>query len=112
MFKINIFFAAAMDEEMEVDANPEENIASPDDHGDLAPSSQQPKKQLRLSYEEYRTMANVIVHHLRKKEAEDVRKQDVVNWYIEDLVGDIESQVSQIKFYFITDFYMKFCHQV
>ena len=29
-----------------------------------------------------------------KKEAEDVRKQDVVNWYIEDLVGDIESQVS------------------
>jgi len=84
--------AAAMDEEMEVDANPEENIASPDDHGDLAPSSQQPKKQLRLTYEEYRTMANVIVHHLRKKEAEDVRKQDVVNWYIEDLVGDIESQ--------------------
>ena len=35
---------------------------------DAAPATQ--KKQLRLSYAEYHTMANLIVHYLRRKEAE------------------------------------------
>lgn len=82
--------AAAMEDDMDV----EENVASPDPS--LVQSSQPTsKRQLRLSYEEYRTMANVIVHYLRKKESEDIRKKDVVHWYIEEtLSGDSESQVS------------------
>lgn len=87
---------AALDEEMEVD-NAGENIASPA-NTEITASQQSnattAKKQLRLTYEEYRTMANLIVHYLRKKESEDIRKKDVVNWYIEEtLTGDIESQV-------------------
>merc|ERR1719237_1063858 len=35
---------------------------------DATPATQ--KKQLRLSYAEYHTMANLIVHYLRRKEAE------------------------------------------
>jgi DNA replication licensing factor MCM6 len=86
--------AAAMDDDMDVDgAQADENVASPDPNA-AVPSSQATKKQLRLSYEEYRTMACVIVHYLRKKDSEDVRKKDIVNWYIEEtLSGDVESQV-------------------
>ena len=82
--------AAALEDEMEVD--PEENVASPDPNA--VPASQA-KKQLRLTYEEYKTMANLFVHYLRKKETEDVRKKDLVSWYIEETLSseDIESQV-------------------
>merc|ERR1719369_942618 len=84
--------AAALDEDMEVDQAGEDNVASPDPAAQI-PSSQPTKKQLRLSYEEYRTMANLIVHYLRKKENEDLRKKDLVSWYIEEtLSGDVESQ--------------------
>ena len=85
--------AAAMDDDMEVDQGAEDNVASPDPNAVQA--SQGSKKQLRLSYEKYRSMANLIVHYLRKKETEDVRKKDVVGWYIEETLGsEIESQVS------------------
>merc|ERR1739846_1391 len=82
--------AALMDDDnMEVDQD--ENVASPDPN--LVASQQTTKKSLKLSYEEYRTMANLIVHYLRKKDAEDIRKNDLVAWYIEEtLGGDIESQ--------------------
>ena len=77
---------------MEVMEGIEENVASPDPT--LTASQQTTKKSLKLSYEEYRTMANLIVHYLRKKDAEDIRKNDLVAWYIEEtLGGDIESQV-------------------
>jgi len=83
--------AAAMDDDMEVMEGIEENVASPDPT--LTASQQTTKKSLKLSYEEYRTMANLIVHYLRKKDAEDIRKNDLVAWYIEEtLGGDIESQ--------------------
>jgi len=83
--------AAAMDDDMEVMESIEENVASPDPT--LTASQQTTKKSLKLSYEEYRTMANLIVHYLRKKDAEDIRKNDLVAWYIEEtLGGDIESQ--------------------
>merc|ERR1711994_818384 len=66
------------------------NVRSP-----VAPTptgdSQQPgeriKKQLKLSYEEYKNIANLFVHHLRSKEAEDVRKSDVINWYLMTIVS-------------------------
>lgn len=38
------------------------------------------KKQLRLSYEEYRTIANLVVHYLRKNESDDMHKSQVKNY--------------------------------
>merc|ERR1719510_449452 len=73
---------------MEVDQD--ENVASPDPN--LAASQQTTKKSLKLSYEEYKAMAVMIVHYLRKKDTEDVRKKDLVAWYIEEVTNDIESQ--------------------
>jgi len=61
------------------------------------------KKQMKLTVEEYRAMANVMVHYLRRKEAEaeeenqqergQVKKSELVAWYLEEVVGDdVESQ--------------------
>ena len=51
------------------------------------PQDQTGKKQLKLTYEEYKKMSNVIIHHIRQKEEiaeasasetpEDVKKSDV-----------------------------------
>jgi hypothetical protein len=35
------------------------------------------KKQLRLSYEDYRKIANLIVHYLRKNDNDDIQKSKV-----------------------------------
>ena len=35
------------------------------------------KKQLRLSYEDYRKIANLVVHYLRKNDNEDIQKSKV-----------------------------------
>merc|ERR1712190_39275 len=64
-------------------------------NADAAPATQ--KKQLRLSYAEYHTMANLIVHYLRRKEAEaeeeggdampgNTKRSDVLNWYLSEIV--------------------------
>merc|ERR1712223_967667 len=58
----------------------------------LAASQQTTKKSLKLSFEEYKAMAMMIVHYLRKKDTEDVRKKDLGAWYIEEVTNDIESQ--------------------
>merc|ERR1719309_366170 len=49
-----------------------------------APESK--RAPVKLSYEEYKNMATMFVHYLRKKEAENVRKSDVLNWYLEEMV--------------------------
>ena len=103
-FKITLFIAdeeaaALMDDDnMEVDQD--ENIASPDPT--MTASQQTTKKSLKLSYEEYKAMAIMIVHYLKKKESEDkekdITKKDVVAWYIEEVSNDIESQVMYFRF--------------
>lgn len=87
--------------EIEVDTAPSvddpENVASPEATS-LAVSSQVSKKQLKLSFEDYKTMSNILVHYLRKRDSEDVRKKDIVNWYIEEtLSGDVESQEEVVE---------------
>merc|ERR1719278_1384016 len=51
-------------------------------------------KKLTLSQQKYFQMANVIVHYLRQKEDlnEDVHRNDIVNWYIEHVMEEVESQ--------------------
>ncbi len=82
--------------EMDVDdANQDEAAAAQTpDASSIAPSTQTTTRQLKLTYEDYRTMANVIVHYLKQNENSDIKKKDVVNWYIEEtLSGDSESMV-------------------
>jgi DNA replication licensing factor MCM6 len=61
------------------------------------------KKQMKLTYEEYKNMSNLIIMHMRQKEetqesgasesaSEDIKRSDVINWYLEEISGDIESQ--------------------
>jgi len=54
------------------------------------------RQPVKVSYEDYRQMAAMFVHYLRKKEEESeggesaggvsVRKSDVINWYLEEMV--------------------------
>lgn len=63
------------------------------------------RKQMRLPYEEYRAMANLIVFFLRRKDAEaqekgelsSMKKSDVLNWYLEETGRDIESQMELLE---------------
>ena len=79
----------------------------------------QVKKNLRLSYEEYRSMANVFVHELRKREADaaeqeeagsestersessskssQMTKSELLNWYCQEIEKDVESQDEMIE---------------
>jgi len=82
-----------MDDMDNMEVDQDENVASPaGDAAGLTASQQTTKKSLKLSYEEYKAMAIMIVHYLRKKDTEDVRKKDLVAWYIEEVTNDIESQ--------------------
>merc|ERR1712165_239903 len=91
--------AADLDNEMEVD-DPVNNVASPGggEVNGLESSQQQSQadksKKLTLSQQKYFQMANVIVHYLRQKEDlnEDVHRNDIVNWYIEHVMEEVESQ--------------------
>merc|ERR1712118_545676 len=78
-----------MDDDL-METDQDENITS---HDPNVPASQlTTKKSLKLSYEEYKAMAIMIVHYLRRKDTEDITKKDVVAWYIEEVTNDIESQ--------------------
>ena len=90
--------SAALDEEMtEEPVNPED-VASPADPNAGIPSSQSTKKSLRVSFEEYKQMATLIVHHLRKNETEDLRKKDLVGWYIGEMIGEgVDSQEEVVE---------------
>ena len=85
--------AEAMDvaEESETITSP----VAPTPTGDSQQPAERQRKQLKLSYEEYKTMANLFVHHLRQKEAEDVRKSDVINWYLMTILNQAGDDFSQ-----------------
>ncbi|XP_040568676.1 DNA replication licensing factor Mcm6 [Lepeophtheirus salmonis] len=113
------------DEEMEVDIDEEEEerrggISSQASEGPTTTIGGLEKKQVRLSYEDYRTLSNIIIHYLRKKEAEyeetesrigddeelasgTLRKLDVINWYLEEISNDIASQEELLEKKFIVE---------
>ncbi|CAB4064910.1 MCM6 [Lepeophtheirus salmonis] len=113
------------DEEMEVDIDEEEEerrggISSQASEGPTTTIGGLEKKQVRLSYEDYRTLSNIIIHYLRKKEAEyeetesrigddeelasgTLRKLDVINWYLEEISNDIASQEELLENKFIVE---------
>ncbi|GFO11428.1 DNA replication licensing factor mcm6 [Plakobranchus ocellatus] len=93
-------------EEMEVDENTAPAESGGMDASGDAPASQggdktnavAPKAPLRLSYEEYKHMANLMVLHMRKQEEEagedetGLRKSDVIGWYLTEIQDDIQSE--------------------
>ncbi|CAG0901705.1 unnamed protein product [Darwinula stevensoni] len=90
---------------MEADISEEEGL--------VTPSTQEPsadkKQKLKLSYNEYRTLSNLLIMHMRRAEAnfEEVgesegeggglKKSEVVNWYLEEIQEEIESEAELVQ---------------
>lgn len=65
------------------------------------------KKKLKLSYESYRNMSNLLIMHMRKEEATmeeeessetaGLRRSAVINWYLNEISGDIETESELIE---------------
>lgn len=65
-----------------------------------------PKKKLTLSFDEYRNLSNMLVLHMRSEEArfereesetEGVKKSDLINWYLEQVGEQIESEEELVE---------------
>nr|CAD7589912.1 unnamed protein product [Timema genevievae] len=64
------------------------------------------KKQMTLSFEEYKTMSNMLVIHMRNEEVRQEREEDgtggvkrseLVSWYLEQIQELIESEVELLE---------------
>ena len=64
------------------------------------------KKKLTLAFEDYRNISNMLVLHMRAEErkmdsgesdSEGVRREDLINWYLEQVGDDIESEDDLIE---------------
>lgn len=64
-------------------------------YGHAEPGSQ-PKPSLRLSFNEYQRISNLLVLHLRRaeeaEEEEELKKSAVVNWYLKEIEAEIDSE--------------------
>jgi len=72
-------------------------------------STETSKKSLKLSYEQYKKMSFLIIDHIKTKEDEqevddgDAKgdttptKSDVINWYLNEISGDIESEEELVE---------------
>ena len=63
-----------------------------------------PKKVYKLSYVDYKHMANLLVLYIRKKEEDTVDEDDdgvryseLVNWYLKEMESEIESEAELIE---------------
>lgn len=102
----DIQFDDENEEDMDVD---EESAAHPQANGETNADvsngqthpkpSEHSKRKVKLTYEEYRKIANMIVIHMRHEEdkAEEdetaVRRTGVVNWYLKEIESEIETEV-------------------
>lgn len=108
------------EEEMEVDSEPAattpaqtnghvngtaEDVAEPPaDTQDKSPKHSAPKKSLKLSYEDYKHMANILVINMRRMEDEmeekgttGCRRSELVAWYLREIENEIESEAELIE---------------
>ena len=66
------------------------------------PATQHPqKKKMRLNYDEYKSMSNLIIMYMRREEnrleeegsdSEGLKRSQVVNWYLSEIEDDIETE--------------------
>jgi len=94
------------DDQMETDENqdPNKQASTPATVAD----DLQKKKKMKLSYEEYRNISNLLVMHMRKEEQgmEDdsettestgLKRSAIINWYLSEFSEDIESEAELIE---------------
>ncbi|XP_071550346.1 zygotic DNA replication licensing factor mcm6-B [Panulirus ornatus] len=98
-----------VDQPMETDENlaPNGQINDVTGHAEDGPMSDGlKKKKLKLSYEAYRNMSNLLIMHMRREEAQmeeedsetaGLRRSAVVNWYLNEVSADIESEAELIE---------------
>ncbi|XP_019616569.1 PREDICTED: zygotic DNA replication licensing factor mcm6-B-like [Branchiostoma belcheri] len=62
-----------------------------------------PKKAIRLTFDEYKTLANLLVLQMRRKEAETddgdggMRKGELVTWYLHEIENELESEAEYFE---------------
>lgn len=94
------------DEAMETDENRDPN--KPSSTPVNATDDAQKKKKMKLSYEEYRNISNLLVMHMRKEEegmeesqeaseSTGLKRSAIINWYLSEFSEDIESEAELIE---------------
>lgn len=94
------------DDPMETDENrdPNKPASTPVNGTD----DSQKKKKMKLSYEDYRNISNLLVMHMRKEEegmeesseaseTTGLKRSAIINWYLSELGEDIESEAELIE---------------
>jgi len=58
---------------------------------EVPPTPAPPTKTARITYEEYKTIANMLIWQLQQSEEEGsgMRRSDIVNWYIKEVEGQL-----------------------
>lgn len=92
------------EEQMDTDENrdPNKPVSTP------ANTADEKKKKMKLSYEDYRNISNLLVMHMRKEEegmeesseATDttgLKRSAIINWYLSEFSEDIESEAELIE---------------
>lgn len=97
---------AAMDLVTEVTPMDTEETNTPNTEDSETQSGVQ-KKKLTLSFEDYKTISNMVVLHMRvlennaesdDSESDGIRRSDIISWYLETVVADqIETEEELIE---------------
>ncbi|XP_069120581.1 zygotic DNA replication licensing factor mcm6-like [Argopecten irradians] len=89
-------------EEMDIDDVTPAAEAQPAQDGDAGATQQ--KKGLKLSYDEYKQMANLMVLYMRRQEEEtqdddsqNMRRSDLVSWYLREMQDEIDSEAELLE---------------
>ncbi|KAL1132238.1 hypothetical protein AAG570_010195 [Ranatra chinensis] len=96
-----------LEEDETPSSNPEENIVDQPESMDVDEASQPlAKKKLTLTFEEYKTLSNMLVTYMRTVEMESkfvltyhegIRRSEIVNWYLEQVGQYIESEAELVE---------------
>merc|ERR1712212_1233757 len=89
---------------------PVNNNVNGDVNGDHPPKEKEKKKKLKLSFEEYKAIANLLVLHLRREEEREeagevedpeastgTKKSELVGWYLGEIQEEIESEEELVE---------------
>ena len=71
------------------------SVSTGENNTDTGPPSVPPtNKPARISYEEYKTIANTLIWQLQRSEGEEgsgTRRSELINWYLKEMEGEIDS---------------------
>ncbi|WAR04641.1 MC6ZB-like protein [Mya arenaria] len=90
-------------EQPDVPMETEEETTTQDTQEATETAAKTHKKGLKLSYEEYKQMANLMVLYMRKteEEAEDdspgLRRSNLISWYLGEMESEIESEAELVE---------------